>query len=69
VAYLLRKPRRNGATHLVRTPVQRLARVSALISLALCEGAKLHVTVPDEAGPHDVAVKVYLVRPREDDIR
>jgi hypothetical protein len=42
---------------------------SSLLSPALCEGAKLHVTVPDEAGPHDVAVKVYLVRPREDDVR
>src|SRR4051812_34750180 len=31
VAYLLRKPRRNGATHLVMTPVQRLARLAALI--------------------------------------
>jgi hypothetical protein len=31
VAYLLRKPRRNGATHLVMTPVQFLARISALI--------------------------------------
>jgi hypothetical protein len=31
VAYLLRKPRRNGATHLVMTPVQVLARISALI--------------------------------------
>ena len=31
VAYLLRKPRRNGATHLVMTPVQLLARISALI--------------------------------------
>jgi hypothetical protein len=25
--------------------------------------------VTDEAGPHDVAVKVYLVRPRENDVR
>ena len=31
VAYLLRKPRRNGATHLVMTPVQLLARLAALI--------------------------------------
>jgi hypothetical protein len=31
VAYLLRKPRRNGATHLVMTPVQFLSRISALI--------------------------------------
>ena len=31
VAYLLRKPRRNGATHLVMTPVQCLARIAALI--------------------------------------
>ncbi len=31
VAYLLRKPRRNGATHLVMTPVQFLARISTLI--------------------------------------
>lgn len=31
VAYLLRKPRRNGATHLVMTPVQFLARIAALI--------------------------------------
>jgi hypothetical protein len=31
VAYLLRKPRRNGATHLVMTPVQLLARIAALI--------------------------------------
>jgi hypothetical protein len=29
VAYLLRKPRRNGATHLVMTPVQLLARIAA----------------------------------------
>src|SRR5262245_58024349 len=28
IAYLLRKPRRNGATHLVMTPVQFLARIS-----------------------------------------
>jgi hypothetical protein len=31
VAYLLRKPRRNGATHLVMTPVQWLARIAVLI--------------------------------------
>jgi hypothetical protein len=31
VAYLLRKPRRNGATHLVMTPMQFLARLSSLI--------------------------------------
>ena len=31
VAYLLRKPRRNGATHLVMTPMQFLARLAALI--------------------------------------
>ena len=42
---------------------------SSLLSPALCEGAKLHMTVTDEAVPHDVAVKVHLVRPREDDVR
>ena len=31
VAYLLRKPRCNGATHLVMTPVQCLARLGSLI--------------------------------------
>ncbi len=31
VAYQLRKPRRNGATHLVMTPVHFLARMSALV--------------------------------------
>ncbi len=31
VAYRLRKPRRNGATHLVMTPVQFLARIAILI--------------------------------------
>ena len=31
VAYLLRKPRRNGATHLVMTPVQLLARIASII--------------------------------------
>ena len=31
VAYLLRKPRRNGATHLVMTPVQFLSRLASLI--------------------------------------
>jgi len=31
VAYRLRKPRKNGATHLVLTPMQFLARISALI--------------------------------------
>jgi putative transposase len=31
IAYLLRKPRRNGATHLVMTSAQFLARISALI--------------------------------------
>jgi hypothetical protein len=31
VAYRLRKPRRNGATHLVMTPVQCLARIAAII--------------------------------------
>ncbi len=31
LAYLLRKPRRNGATHLVMTPMQFLARISSLI--------------------------------------
>ena len=31
VAYRLRKPRRNGATHLVMTPVQFLARLAALV--------------------------------------
>ena len=31
VAYLLRKPRSSGATHLVMTPLQFLARISALI--------------------------------------
>jgi hypothetical protein len=31
LAYLLRKPRRNGATHLVMTPMQLLARISSLI--------------------------------------
>jgi hypothetical protein len=31
VAYLLKKPRKNGATHLVLTPVHFLARISALI--------------------------------------
>jgi hypothetical protein len=31
VAYLLRKPRKNGATHLVMTPVQCLARIAAII--------------------------------------
>jgi hypothetical protein len=31
VAYLLRKPKRNGATHLVRTPMQCLARLASLI--------------------------------------
>ncbi len=31
VAYLLRKPRRNGATHLVMMPMQFLARLAALI--------------------------------------
>jgi hypothetical protein len=30
-AYLLRKPRKNGATHLVMTPVQCLARIAAII--------------------------------------
>ena len=30
-AYLLRKPRRNGATHLVMTPVQFLPRLASLI--------------------------------------
>jgi len=42
---------------------------SSLLSPALCEGAKLHMTVPNEAGPQDVTVKVYLVRPREDDVQ
>lgn len=41
----------------------------SLLSTALCEGANLHVTVADETGPHDVTVKVYLVRPRQDDVR
>ncbi len=40
----------------------------ALLSPALCEGAKLHVRVSDGGGTRDVAVKVYLVRPRPDDI-
>ena len=31
VAYRLKKPRRNGATHLVMTPVQFLARIAILI--------------------------------------
>jgi hypothetical protein len=31
VAYALRKPRKNGATHLVLTPEQALARISALV--------------------------------------
>ena len=31
VAYLLRKPRKNGATHLVMTPLQCLARIAAII--------------------------------------
>jgi len=31
VAYSLRKPRKNGATHLVLTPEQALARISALV--------------------------------------
>lgn len=31
VGYLLKKPRSNGATHLVMTPVQLLARISTLI--------------------------------------
>ncbi len=31
VAYQLRKPRRNGATHLVMTPVHFLARIAALV--------------------------------------
>ena len=31
VAYLLRKPRSNGATHLVMTPVQFLGRIASLI--------------------------------------
>ncbi len=31
VAYQLRKPRRNGATHLVMTPVHFFARLSALV--------------------------------------
>jgi Putative transposase len=31
VAYLLRKPRRNGVMHLVMTAVQLLARLSSLI--------------------------------------
>jgi hypothetical protein len=31
VAYLLRKPRRNGATHLVMTPVQFLSRLASVI--------------------------------------
>ena len=31
IAYLLRKPRKNGATHLVMTPVQFLARIAAII--------------------------------------
>ena len=31
VAYLLRKPRRNGATHLVMTPVQFFSRLASLI--------------------------------------
>lgn len=31
VAYRLRKPRKNGATHLVMTPVQCLARIAAII--------------------------------------
>jgi len=31
VAYRLRKPRRNGATHLVMTPVQFLARLASII--------------------------------------
>jgi hypothetical protein len=30
-AYLLRKPRRNGATHLIMTPVQFLSRLASLI--------------------------------------
>jgi hypothetical protein len=31
VAYALRKPRKNGATHLVLSPVQFLARIAALV--------------------------------------
>ena len=31
VAYLLKKPRKNGATHLVMTPVQCLARIAAIL--------------------------------------
>jgi Putative transposase len=31
LAYLLRKPRKNGAPHLVMTPVQCLARIAAII--------------------------------------
>ena len=31
MAYRLRKPRRNGATHLVMTPVQCLSRLASLI--------------------------------------
>ncbi|MGK3961969.1 transposase [Sorangium sp. So ce118] len=31
LAYLLRRPGRNGATHLVMTPMQFLARISSLL--------------------------------------
>lgn len=41
----------------------------SLLSPALCEGVRLHLTVSDEAGSRDVPVKVYLVTPRADDVR
>lgn len=42
---------------------------NALLSTALCEGVKLYVAVPDDGGSRDARVKVYLVKPKDDDIR
>ena len=52
-------------------PLNGTARIEGerLLSPALCEGAKLRVRVADEGRTRDVAVKVYLVKPREDDVR
>jgi hypothetical protein len=53
--------------------LQGQARIEGgrFLSSALCEGEKLHMTVPDEniGGTRDVTVRVYLVNPREDDVR
>jgi len=64
VASLLRKPRRNGATHLVLDPVHFLARISALVPPPSYPLTRRAGVLAPHSTWRDAVVKTGAARPR-----